>query len=209
MNQVLISLREDLVARWIAVFPEGKATTSLKQAVRVPKKNAPLYWLDLTMVQPDHWLETVEELSVRGKLVVFSPKPAQSEATLLIRAGAMGYCHQGTPGERLLEISRVLENEGFWMPREMIQRITQNTRRIGSQKYNPEQDPQQLTDRERAVAELIGLGANNAEVAETLNMSERTVKAHLTSIFQQLNLRDRVQLALVMNRLPIRDSQDF
>ena len=95
------------------------------------------------------------------------------------------------------------------MPREMIQRITQNTRRIGSQKYNPEQDPQQLTDRERAVAELIGLGANNAEVAETLNMSERTVKAHLTSIFQQLNLRDRVQLALVMNRLPIRDSQDF
>ena len=209
MNQVLISLREDLVARWIAVFPEGKATTSLKQAVRVPKKNAPLYWLDLTMVHPDHWLETVEELSVRGKLVVFSPKPAQSEATLLIRAGAMGYCHQGTPGERLLEISRVLENEGFWMPREMIQRITQNTRRIGSQKYNPEQDPQQLTDRERAVAELIGLGANNAEVAETLNMSERTVKAHLTSIFQQLNLRDRVQLALVMNRLPIRDSQDF
>lgn len=209
MNQVLISHREDLVARWIAVFPEGKATTSLKQAVRVPKKNAPLYWLDLTMVQPDHWLETVEELSVRGKLVVLSPKPAQSEATLLIRAGAMGYCHQGTPGERLLEISRVLENEGFWMPREMIQRITQNTRRIGSQKYNPEQDPQQLTDRERAVAELIGLGANNAEVAETLNMSERTVKAHLTSIFQQLNLRDRVQLALVMNRLPIRDSQDF
>ncbi len=209
MNQVLISLREDLVSRWIAVFPEGRATTSLKQAVRVPKKNAPLYWLDLTMVQPDHWLETVEELSVRGKLVVFSPKPAQSEATLLIRAGAMGYCHQGTPGERLLEISRVLENEGFWMPREMIQRITQNTRRIGSQKYNPEQDPQQLTDRERAVAELIGLGANNAEVAETLNMSERTVKAHLTSIFQQLNLRDRVQLALVMNRLPIRDSQDF
>ena len=209
MNQVLISLREDLVSRWIAVFPEGRATTSLKQAVRVPKKNAPLYWLDLTMVQPDHWLETGEELSVRGKLVVFSPKPAQSEATLLIRAGAMGYCHQGTPGERLLEISRVLENEGFWMPREMIQRITQNTRRIGSQKYNPEQDPQQLTDRERAVAELIGLGANNAEVAETLNMSERTVKAHLTSIFQQLNLRDRVQLALVMNRLPIRDSQDF
>ena len=209
MNQVLISLREDLVSRWIAVFPEGRATTSLKQAVRVPKKNAPLYWLDLTMVQPDHWLETVEELSVRGKLVVLSPKPAQSEATLLIRAGAMGYCHQGTPGERLLEISRVLENEGFWMPREMIQRITQNTRRIGSQKYNPEQDPQQLTDRERAVAELIGLGANNAEVAETLNMSERTVKAHLTSIFQQLNLRDRVQLALVMNRLPIRDSQDF
>jgi len=89
------------------------------------------------------------------------------------------------------------------MPREMIQRITQNTRRRRSQKYNLDQNPDQLTNRERAVAHLVGLGANNAEIAEKLSMSERTVKAHLTSIFQQLNLRDRVQLALVMNRLPI------
>ncbi len=209
MNHVLISVRDDLIDRWLAVFPDGKVTSSLKQALRVPKKNSPLYWMDLTIIQSEDWVEAVEELSVRGKLVVFSPKPSQPEATLLIRGGAMGYCHQGTPGLRLLEISRVLENEGFWMPREMIQRITQNTRRTGSQKYNPEQDPQQLTDRERAVAELIGLGANNAEIAQKLNMSERTVKAHLTSIFQQLNVRDRVQLALVMNRLPISESRDF
>ena len=89
------------------------------------------------------------------------------------------------------------------MPKEMIQRITQLTRRLGVRKFNPEQDPEQLTGRERAVADLIGLGANNAEIAKRLNMSERTVKAHLTSIFQQLNVRDRVQLALVMNQLPL------
>ena len=58
------------------------------------------------------------------------------------------------------------------------------------------------------MAHLVGLGANNAEIAEKLSMSERTVKAHLTSIFQQLNLRDRVQLALVMNRLPIGVDQE-
>lgn len=207
MNQVLISLRDDLIARWRIAFPIGKTTGSIKQALRVPKKQAPIYWLDLTLLETDRGLEAVDALSIRSKLVVLSPKPSQAEATMLIRAGAMGYCHQGTPGPRLQEISRVLENEGFWMPREMIQRITQNTRRSGIQKYNPDQNPDQLTERERAVAKLVGFGANNAEIAKALNMSERTVKAHLTSIFQQLNLRDRVQLALMMNRLPIRSGE--
>ena len=48
----------------------------------------------------------------------------------------------------------------------------------------------------------VGKGANNKEIAEQLAVSERTVKAHLTSVFEKLHLRDRVQLALAVNRLP-------
>ena len=178
-------------------------TGSLKQALRIPKKQDPLFWLDLSSVPQGDWLDAIDTLSVRSKVVVLSASPSQAEASQFIRIGAMGYCHLGTPVDRLQEIALVLAHEGFWLPKEMIQRITQMTRRLGAQKFNPEQDPNQLTSRERAVADLIGLGANNAEIANRLNMSERTVKAHLTSIFQQLNVRDRVQLALVMNRLPV------
>ena len=171
--------------------------------MRIPKKQDPLYWLDLSSLTQSEYLDAVDALSVRSKVVVLSAKPTQAEASQFIRIGAMGYCHLGSPVERLQEIALVLEHEGFWMPKEMIQRITQLTRRLGARKFNPDQDPNQLTGRERAVADLIGLGANNAEIASRLNMSERTVKAHLTSIFQQLNVRDRVQLALVMNQLPL------
>ena len=203
MKAVLISEQGAVVARWSEAFPEGKVTGSLKQAMRIPKKQDPLYWLDLSSLAQSEYLDAVDALSVRSKVVVLSAKPTQAEASQFIRIGAMGYCHLGTPVERLHEIALVLEHEGFWMPKEMIQRITQLTRRLGARKFNPEQDPNQLTGRERAVADLIGLGANNAEIASRLNMSERTVKAHLTSIFQQLNVRDRVQLALVMNQLPV------
>ena len=203
MRPVLISEQASLMARWSEAFPAGKVTGSLKQALRIPKKQDPLYWLDLSSLPQGDWLDAVDTLSVRSKVVVFSAKPTQAEASQFIRMGAMGYCHLGSPVERLQEIALVLEHEGFWMPKEMIQRITQLTRRLGVRKFNPEQDPEQLTGRERAVADLIGLGANNAEIAKRLNMSERTVKAHLTSIFQQLNVRDRVQLALVMNQLPL------
>ena len=203
MKAVLISEQGAVVARWSEAFPEGKVTGSLKQAMRIPKKQDPLYWLDLSSLAQSEYLDAVDALSVRSKVVVLSAKPTQAEASQFIRIGAMGYCHLGTPVERLQEIALVLEHEGFWMPKEMIQRITQLTRRLGARKFNPDQDPNQLTGRERAVADLIGLGANNAEIASRLNMSERTVKAHLTSIFQQLNVRDRVQLALVMNQLPV------
>jgi len=203
MKAVLISEQGAVVARWSEAFPEGKVTGSLKQAMRIPKKQDPLYWLDLSSLTQSEYLDAVDALSVRSKVVVLSAKPTQAEASQFIRIGAMGYCHLGTPVERLQEIALVLEHEGFWMPKEMIQRITQLTRRLGARKFNPDQDPNQLTGRERAVADLIGLGANNAEIASRLNMSERTVKAHLTSIFQQLNVRDRVQLALVMNQLPV------
>ena len=89
------------------------------------------------------------------------------------------------------------------MPREMVQKFVRLTRRVKGANLNPEADPEQLTGRERMVAEQVGLGANNNEIATRLNISERTVKAHLSSIFQQLGIRDRVQLALVINNLPV------
>jgi DNA-binding NarL/FixJ family response regulator len=60
-----------------------------------------------------------------------------------------------------------------------------------------------LSDRERQVAQLVASGSSNREVAEQLSISERTAKAHLTSIFEKLGLRDRLQLSLKINGLTI------
>lgn len=53
-----------------------------------------------------------------------------------------------------------------------------------------------LTPREREVAQLVSNGANNKTIARQLLITDRTVKAHLTSIFDKLNISDRLQLAL-------------
>ena len=53
-----------------------------------------------------------------------------------------------------------------------------------------------LSDREKQVARLVASGSSNKEVAATLNIAERTVKAHMTAIFEKLELRDRLQLSL-------------
>jgi DNA-binding NarL/FixJ family response regulator len=56
---------------------------------------------------------------------------------------------------------------------------------------------QTLSPREKEVLSLIAQGANNKEIAQKLYISERTVKAHVTSILSQLNLRDRTQAAIL------------
>ena len=176
---------------------------TLKQAVRVPKKDDPLYWLDIAGLDDSAAIMALDALSVRSKVVVLSPMPGRAESSAMIRAGAQGYCHWGTPADRLKEIALVIEHDGYWLPKDMVRRLAVMTRRVGPAKANPEQDPAQLTERERSVAELVAQGANNHEIADRLHMSERTVKSHLSSIFQQLKVRDRVQLALVMNRIPV------
>ena len=75
MKAVLISEQAALTARWSEAFPVGKVTGSLKQALRIPKKQDPLYWLDLSSLPQGDWLVAVDTLSVRSKVVVLSAKP--------------------------------------------------------------------------------------------------------------------------------------
>ena len=60
-----------------------------------------------------------------------------------------------------------------------------------------------LSDRETQVARLVSAGASNKEIAENLLITERTVKAHLSAVFEKLGVRDRLQLSLRVNGLKI------
>jgi DNA-binding CsgD family transcriptional regulator len=59
-----------------------------------------------------------------------------------------------------------------------------------------------LTAREADVAELVGRGASNAEIARTLHLSEATVKTHLTRIYTKVGVRSRTQLAILVGGAP-------
>jgi NarL family two-component system response regulator LiaR len=68
---------------------------------------------------------------------------------------------------------------------------------------------QELTERELDVLRLIANGKNNQEIAETLVISEKTVKSHITNILSKLHLSDRTQAAVYAWQSGIvrRDSQ--
>ena len=55
---------------------------------------------------------------------------------------------------------------------------------------------EELTPREREVLELVGEGLANKQISRRLGISEKTVKAHLTNVFQRIGVGDRVSAAL-------------
>lgn len=60
----------------------------------------------------------------------------------------------------------------------------------------PEDAAPALTEREREVLGLVGLGLANKQIAQRLDIREGTVKAHLTTVFQRIGVRDRTSAAL-------------
>jgi len=99
-------------------------------------------------------------------------------------------------------VALVVEHGGLWMPPELMQRFVALSMRVVPGEAPVEPELNELTSRELMVAEQIAHGATNREIAAALDISERTVKAHLSAIFEKLDVRDRVQLALAMNNIP-------
>ena len=65
-------------------------------------------------------------------------------------------------------------------------------------KYNPKEAKPKLTQKQLKVIELVADGFTNREIAHEFSISEKTVKAHLTSIFTKLGLQNRYQLQLMV-----------
>jgi DNA-binding NarL/FixJ family response regulator len=116
--------------------------------------------------------------------------------SLAMRYGAKGYLLKDTPSENLaVAIRSVYQGYTHLSPGLFEKAIATPVASNPTQSTIPP-ELAQLSPREREVLRLIASGANNREIAQTLYISERTVKNHVTSILSRLGLRDRTQAAL-------------
>jgi RNA polymerase sigma factor (sigma-70 family) len=107
-----------------------------------------------------------------------------------MRAGARGYLLKGADrGEIGRAITAVSQGEAIFSPA-IAQRMMQYFAAIAPQ---PRAVFPQLSEREREVLELIAQGCSNAEIAERLVLSAKTVRNHVSNIFAKLQVADRAQ----------------
>lgn len=116
-----------------------------------------------------------------------------------IRYGAKGYVLKDTPAAELIEtIHSIYKGYTQFGPGILEKMVSQ----VSPPKPDPIELPPgmaELTSREREVLVLIAKGSSNREIAQTLFLSEGTVRNHISHILARLNLRDRTQAALVAN----------
>ncbi len=127
-------------------------------------------------------------------LTTFDDEQYVAEA---LRHGAMGYLLKDTPSEELAAAIRSVHKGYTQLGPGLVEKIIA---RVPTAAPPPSPSPpagwDELTPREQEVLQLIAKGASNREIAQSLYISEGTVKNHVTNILNRLNLRDRTQAAI-------------
>ena len=204
MSRVFVSAIGYLRERWQQAFADASIVSTVAEIQLPHGEVLASLWLDMSVISQELRLESIAAaLALRSPVIVMAGVPKEAEALSALRAGVRGYCHVTAAPEQLRDVALVVENGGLWMPPSLMQRFL-----VVSTRTTPAAVPlalqlNDLTVQELTVADKVGHGLSNREIAETLEISERTVKAHLTVIFEKMGVRDRVQLALKVNNIEI------
>ncbi|MEB3281796.1 MAG: response regulator transcription factor [Lyngbya sp.] len=133
------------------------------------------------------------------KVLVLTTFDDDEYITKAMQNGAKGYLLKDTPSEELAQAIRAVYKGYTQFGPGLFEKVVAANTGNFSQTFSTEPPPElkQLTPRELEVLQLIGKGYSNREIAQTLYITERTVKNHVSSLLNRLNLRDRTQAALL------------
>jgi DNA-binding NarL/FixJ family response regulator len=151
-------------------------------------------------------LNKVKSFSV--KTFVTGRQWPEKHQIMALVAGASGYCETTESIALLAKAAASVIKGDIWIQRHLIPKV------IGSLVHLKQptivappiqpvnnQIMDHLSEREREVAHMVVRGDSNKKIGSALDISERTVKAHLTSIFKKLHVTDRLHLAVLLKEI--------
>lgn len=201
-QHIFLSRRSETLPTWNAAFPGANLLPYPASDSQLARPGEAIVWLHVAGDKPDPAL-LVQEVAGRAPgccIVVLSNVPNDEEGLAVLEAGAVGYTNALAVPEVLRQIASVVENGGLWVGPNLLQRLIAGMATRSTQINSSHLD--KLSAREKEVALAVAGGASNKEIARRLEISERTVKAHLTAAFERLGVRDRLQLSLLINGTP-------
>lgn len=179
----------------VEVIAEGE---SAADALRIAAERMPdVMLLDVSM--PGGGVEAVRQIAAAFpvvKVVMLTVSEDEDDVTAALRAGARAYVLKGVAARELVRILRaVAAGEVYVTPSLASSLLFElSADRRGAPAANPLDE---LTERERQILEGVAAGDSNKEIGAKLHLTEKTVKHHMTNILQKLQVRNRVEAALL------------
>jgi DNA-binding NarL/FixJ family response regulator len=172
-----------------------------REAVRLAREEQPdVVLMDIRMPVLDGIGATREIVAVPRppKVLVLTTFDVDDYVVEALRAGASGYLLKDVEPDDLVRGVREVAAGDRPLARPVLDRLVAAFVAAGSMPADARLT--RLTEREREVLGLLGEAMNNAEIAATLFLSVPTVKTHVAAILAKLELRDRVQAAVLAHR---------
>lgn len=216
MSAAILSGRDGFSDIWLLVLqasgPVGRYPVEISQdALPAETELAVIDASDLALAPLDRVVALHKALP-GAKLIVAGRRFAVDEEIAYLGAGCVACCSDRQQVQALARIVDIVRNGGIWLSRDAVPLVLERMQRLSERPAAPTRSetavPAEsaaaslsvLTERELQVAKEVGRGASNKQIARNLDITDRTVKAHLSAIFSKLGFSDRVQLALYMNR---------
>lgn len=180
----------------------GEADDGRGVLAAVDKHHPDVVLMDIRMPQLDG-IEATTLLRAQPsapEVIVLTTFDADELVLRALRAGAAGFLLKDTPPPEIVRaIEHVHAGEGTLSPT-VTKRLIALVADDGGRREAARSKLESLSTREREVAELVGRGCSNADIAAKLHMSVATVKAHVSRLLVKLEVENRVQVALLIQQ---------
>jgi NarL family two-component system response regulator LiaR len=130
----------------------------------------------------------IKETAASTAILILTAYDDEEYVLGLLDAGAAGYLLKSARGRDLVDAIRTIQSGESVLHPNIIAKLLKRAIAVPAREGR---GAELLSERESKVLELVALGMGNREIGEKLFVSQRTVKAHLTSIFNKLNVASR------------------
>lgn len=199
-------LFRDGVANSLAASPDievvGQGETA-EDAIRLAHDLLPdILLLDISM--KGGGINAALEISVTYpvvKIVMLTVSEREEDVVASLKAGARGYILKGVTARELVRIVQSIHAGEAYVSPALAASLLLEWRDEPDGINTPASPLDELTERERQILELLATGRSNKEIARALDLSEKTVKHYMTNILQKLQVRNRVEAAVLAQKV--------
>lgn len=195
MKLYIVSDDIDIRDRWANAFAELNPVAYSKLPSQMGEASI-LMILDRVIGNTD---DTALQKLFQHRIMVLSMIPNFSEAQRFLQLGAMGYGNAMMHPSHLHSAYQALEEGKVWLHPDFITLMITQIRDTATIQEKSLALLDGLSKREQEVALMLGNGSTHQQIADALEITVRTVKAHATSIYQKLDVKDRLALSLLLH----------
>lgn len=210
---VIVSDDSKFVTRWRQIIGISTPVKALESLLRLlaflNEQAAGVVILDMNLPHARQMtvIKAVIAAGKQARLILAGVALSPEMELAVLAQGVVACCPPDMPEAECRKILEVVSKKGAWLSSSCIHTLLSRLQNLSRQQHmlrggsedgdggaQKDSYPNGLTRREQEIARLVLSGKSNKEIADYLDITERTTKAHLTAIFRKLHVRNRAQL---------------